>query len=51
MRERATSVSDTRRTFLATLATGFFGAGAAVKIGRGDSAVGARAGAPTNTRG
>jgi len=49
MRERATSVSDTRRTFLATLATGFFGAGAAVKIGRGDSAVGAWTGADSNS--
>src|SRR6516162_3126434 len=38
-----------RRAFLSTLAAGFFGAGAAVKIGRGDSAIGAWTGADTNS--
>jgi galactonate dehydratase len=49
MRTRAASVNDRRRAFLSTLATGFFGASAAVRIGRGDSAVSAWTGTDTNS--
>ena len=43
-------MTDSRRSFLATLATGFFGAGAAVKVGRGNSAVSALDRGRTRTR-
>ena len=49
MRERPDVITDGRRNFLAKMATGFFGAGAAVKIGRGNSAVSAWTGAETNS--
>src|SRR6185295_8437327 len=49
MRNRTTHMTDGRRGFLATLATGLFGAGAAVKVGRGDSAVSAWTGVDTNS--
>jgi galactonate dehydratase len=49
MRERPDVIADGRRNFLAKVATGFFGAGAAVKIGRGNSAISAWTGAETNS--
>jgi galactonate dehydratase len=48
MRERDV-ITDSRRSFLARMALGFFGAGAAVKIGRGNSAVSAWTGMETNS--
>lgn len=49
MRERPDVIADGRRNFLAKMATGFFGAGAAVEIGRGNSAISAWTGAETNS--
>jgi len=49
MDKRIRLPTGNRRGFLTTLATGFFGASAAVKIGRGDSAVSAWTGAGTNS--
>jgi hypothetical protein len=49
MDKRTSGMTDSRRGFLSTLATGLFGVSAAVKIGRGDSAVSAWTGADTNS--
>ena len=49
MRDDTRLMTDNRRAFLARLATGFFGASAAVRVGRGDSAVSAWTGADTNS--
>jgi galactonate dehydratase len=49
MRKPTSLTTDSRRGFLTTLATGLFGAGAAVKTGRGNSAVSAWTGADTNS--
>ena len=53
MTNRTTSptpdATNRRRRFLAQMATGLFGAGAAVKFGRGNSAVSAWTGQATNS--
>lgn len=49
MTQHNASRTGGRRRFLTELATGFFGAAAAVKIGRGDSAVSAWTGSGTNS--
>jgi galactonate dehydratase len=49
MRDETTLTTDGRRGFLEKLAAGLFGAGAAVRFGRGDSAVSAWTGTETNS--
>ena len=49
MRDHTSLMTDSRRGFLQNLAAGFFGASAAVNVGRGDSAVSAWTGADTNS--
>jgi len=49
MHAQRASLNDRRRLFLTTLATGFFGASAAVRIGRGASAISAWTGTGTNS--
>jgi galactonate dehydratase len=49
MRDRTDATPPNRRSFLANVAAGLFGTAAAVKIGRGDSAVSAWTGSQTNS--
>jgi hypothetical protein len=48
-REDTSLTTGNRRRFLETVAAGLFGASAAVKVGRGDSAVSAWTGTDTNS--